>query len=306
MHGVLLMVALVLYTSAVEVRFLLDVQRFTIFPYIDNYFTCNVVGQTLQWEVNQTRLGGFDVGSARALTSSKSNFNYTSNLLSSQPLNGQFSFASVLVVSISGTSTLDVVCRNEVVQNSTSNRVAPLIQTMNIRKHTDSVYLHYILTKNIISSSTNLYTSIFICGVQNVFQTWQVERSPYGFDTSSKIGDDRLFFLSQDRTVVNEQAILIARVPYQIVSILFITDTSDIVNVTCSGDVQVMLSVNRLSTSTECPTMTTSLITEASIALSSDITGSPTFGKSTLLFGVFTDDISITHPYLVTRTRLTQ
>ena len=282
MHGVLLMVALV-HTSAVEVQFLLDVQRFTNFSYIDNYFTCNVVGQTLQWEVNQTRLGGFDVGSARALTSSKSNFNYTTNLLSSQPLNGQFSFASVLVVSISGTSTLDVVCRNEVVQNSTSNRVAPLIQTMNIRKHVDSVYLHYILTKDIISSSTNLYTSIFICGVQNVFQTWQVERSPYGFDTSSKIGDDRLF-LSQDTTVVNEQAILIARVPYQIVSILFITDISDVVNVTCSGDVEVMLSVNRLSISTESPTTspttTTSLITEARIALSSDTTGSHTFGKS--------------------------
>ena len=244
-----------------------------------------------------------------SLTASRSpvvgRFDCTSNLLSSRPLNGQFSFASVLVVSISGTSTLDVVCRNEVVQNSTSNRVAPLIQTMNIRKHTDSVYLHYILTKDIISSSTNLYTSIFICGVQNVFQTWQVERSPYGFDTSSKIGDDRLF-LSQDTTVVNEQAILIARVPYQIVSILFITDTSDIVNVTCSGDVQVMLSVNRLSTSTEFPTTTTSLITEASIALSSDTTGSHTFGKSTLLFGVFTDDISITHPCLVTKTRLTQ
>ena len=66
--------------------------------------------------------------------------------------NGQFSFASILVVSSSHNSTLDVMCRNEVVQNSTSNRVAPLIQTINIRKHNDSVYLHYILTEDIISS----------------------------------------------------------------------------------------------------------------------------------------------------------
>ena len=236
---VLMNVAFIFDASAISIDFLKSVQRFET-HFMDYYFSCNIEGQTLQWEVNDIRLGGFDVGSPKAWTSSKFGINYTAALLSSDlTAAGYNTFDSVLVISVLNDSRLDVVCRSESMQNKTSNEVDPLVDEMNAKQSNPTIFLEYILTGRIIQNFENLLTSIFICGVENVYQTWQVNGPRYGFDTTSRIGQDRV--QSENSATVGELAVLVAREPYQIVTILFVTDSSN-VTVTCaSGEQQEQL-----------------------------------------------------------------
>ena len=219
-----LITALISTTSCtVNIVYLRGVPRLNNLSYWDYYFNCNTNGWTLQWEVNGNALGGFITGEvARILSSTRSNFNYTATLLSSQPTTGvQSTFDSVLIVSLLGRFSLNVTCSNGTFHNSTNN--AESRRDVENKSNTSSIYLELLLTQPIVIA-INQSTSIFVCGVDNHDMKWQVNTETYTFTVLDSIGKS----FQKNDTIVKNQAILIAHEPYQVISVLFLTDTSDV------------------------------------------------------------------------------
>ena len=122
---------------------------------------------------------------------------------------------------------------------------------------TNSIYEEYLLTDGVVGDKTS-QTSIFICGVQNSFMFWRTETSnrELGFSEFDDVGQARQN-LEPGATTVTEVAIIIAREPYRIVSVLSCTDTSS-VTATCGYDSQNEVSLtSRHDSSTSVPTVQT-------------------------------------------------
>ena len=230
----LLITALISITSStVNVVYLRGVPRLNNSTYWDYYYSCNTVGLTLQWQVNGNPLGGFLTGEvARILSSTRSNFDYTATLLASQPTTGgQSTFDSILIVSLLGRSSLDVECLNGPSFNSINN--AESRRDVENKTNTSSIYLELLLTQPMVITM-NYFTSVFVCGVDNQLMIWQVNTDIYAFTIFDSIGQS---WQKQNDIIVKEQAILFAREPYQLVSVLFVMDTSDIsVRCGCNQD----------------------------------------------------------------------
>ena len=278
--SLLLLITLTLISTtscSVNVAYLRGVPRLNTTSYWDYYFNCNAVGATLLWEVNGTGLDGFFSGDlGEALSDTRPSFNYTATLLSSKPTTGgQFTFDSILIVSVPGMSSLDVVCSNGPSSNRTSNvdngKGVENSNSMN------SIFEEYLLTDNIVGDKTS-QTSIFICGIQNSFMYWRTEtnKNELGFSNFDNVGQERRN-LEQGATTVKQQAILIGRELYLIVSVFLVTATSD-VTVTCGDDQN---EVSLTSGSTSVPT----------VQSDPEIVSSTTLGKVNLY--TYMSDISV-------------
>ena len=219
-------------SCSVEVKYLKGVPRLNNPNYTDYYFCCNIVGTALLWEVNESKLGEYTSGNiSEVLFGQISNFNYTATLLSSTPkTNGQFTFDSVLIVSLLGSSNLDVTCWNGLVARSSTRNIDNGFGVENMY-YNSSVAEDYVLTDNIVKADNVSQTSIFVCGVQNSLMYWRTSAGTIAFGSFDGIGEHRQI-LEQRAVTVKQQAIVIAHEPYQIVSVLFVTDTSE-VTVTC-------------------------------------------------------------------------
>ena len=221
-------------SCTITVTYLRGVQRLSNQHFQDHYFSCNTLGLSLIWEVNGTVVSGFIHGKvAKVVSHTTSIYNYTATLLSSIPRNGgQFTLDSVLIVTLPRYFLLNVTCRNGTSLNSTFNGA---IEKDVINKSSiNSVFEEYVLTKVIVTNRffNHTCTSIFICGVENAFMYWRTETNDeFRFRYSDSVGQPR-GNLEYNESTVTRQAILIAREPYRIVSVLFVTDTSD-VTVTC-------------------------------------------------------------------------
>ena len=251
--SLLLLITLICTTSCtVNVTYLRGVPRLSNTSYWDYYFLCNTVGTTLLWEVNGIGLSGFFSGDlGEALSGTLPSFTYIAILLSSKQLtDGQFTFDSILIVSVPGMSSLDVVCSN----GPSSNRTSNVDNGKGVENSisTNSIFEEYLLTDNIVGDKTS-QTSIFICGIQNSFMYWRTEtiKKELGFSNFDNVGQERRN-LEQGATIVKEQAIVIAHEPYRIVSVFLVTATSD-VTATCGYDSQNELSLT--SSSTSVPTV---------------------------------------------------
>ena len=256
----LLIAALISTTSCtVNVVYIRGVLRLNNTAYWDYYFGCNTIGSILQWEVNENALGGFLTGNDdRILSGARSNFNYTATLLSSQPTTGlQSTFDSVLIVSLLGTSSLDVTCRNGPSFNSTNN--AESRRDVENKTNTSSIYLELLLTQTIF---TGINTRFFVCGVDNQVMIWQTNTDTYAFNISDRIGQS---LKNQNDT---QQAIVIAHEPFQIVSVLFVTDTS-VVSVRCGHNQEFLQFVS--TTTSEGPSAKTDPEPITSVASSKSI-----------------------------------
>ena len=223
-------------SRTITVTYLGGVQRLSNQDLQDHYFSCNTMGLSLIWEVNETVVSGFrsrDVGKVvfGAPSGTASIYNHTATLLSSIPRNGgQFTLDSVLIVSLPRYFLLNVICRTGTSFNSTVNG-ADKMDVIN-KSSINSVSEEYVFTKVIVTDSFFNHTSIFICGVENAVMYWRTgTNDEFGFSYSDRVGLPRGNLESSD-TTVTRQAILIAQEPYRIVSVLFVTDTSD-VTVTC-------------------------------------------------------------------------
>ena len=234
---ILITLTLICTTSCTgNVMYLRGVPRLNDSSYWDYYFLCNTVGASLLWEVNGTRFNRFESGEVgEALSGTLPSFTYTATLLSSKQLtDGQFTFDSILIVSVPGSSSLDVVCSNGPSSNRTSNMEnGKGVENSN---STNSIFLEHLLTDNIVGDKIS-QTSIFICGVWNPFMYWHTGTSTdvIGFFEFDNIGEERRN-LEQGANTVDRLAVVIADEPYQIVSVLFVIHTAN-VTVTC-GDNQ--------------------------------------------------------------------
>ena len=232
---------------------------------MDYYFTCSTVGQILQWRVNQDVfgfIGGETTGTTgTTITRTASNLQYITTLLSSQSSQaGLFTFDSVLIVST--TTSINVVivvtCFNGVEFKSVTINDAATAQNEIFNANSQNVFLQYLLSATIVNDST---TYFYLCGVNDVIQQWQTNSLPYIFSNTDAIGRNR-FDLSADQTLVARQAIVMAREPYSVVSILLLTSIPD-VNVTCaSSQFQRILFFSEVqSTTVTTPPPTTEVFT---------------------------------------------
>ena len=208
------------------------------------------------WEVNGTGLNGSLGGNVgdEVLSGTTPSYTYTATLLSSKPTTGgQFTFGSILIVSLPGNSSLDVVCSNGTSSNKTSNMYNG--KGVENSTFTSSIFEEYFLTDDIVGDNIN-HTSIFICEVQDIFMYWRTgtSTSEFGFSKLDNIGEERQ--LESGATTVKAQAILIAKEPY-LVSVLFVTATSD-VTVICGDNSKNELSLtSRYDSTTSVPQVQT-------------------------------------------------
>ena len=244
-------------SCTVNVTYLNGVPRLSNTSYWDYYFNCNTVGVVLLWNVNGAGLGGFlsgDLGEAVAGTTP--NFTYTAILLSLKQLTDrQFTFDSILIVSLPGSSSLDVVCSNGPSSNRTSN--VDNGKGVENSNSTNSIFEEYLLTEDIVGDKTS-QASIFICGVKSSLMYWRAgtNSSELGFSEFDNVGQIRRN-LEPGATIVKELAIVIAKEPYQIVSVLLVTDTSS-VTATCGDNQQNEVSLtSRYDSSSSVPTVQT-------------------------------------------------
>ena len=233
------------------IEYLKGVHRFNSTGYTDYYFCCNVIGRFLRWQYNDEPLTGFIVGDAgRVVVDTRSTFNYTATLLSSQPdkeNSEQAALDSVFVVSfnIEPPSTFEVTCGST--SSFTTKAVGNMSDVVRASSNNSEVVLDYILSSSIVQDKNK--THIFVCGVQNMLQYFEINGSPIGFRGHDDIGQDRTV-LSEDGNIVNIQGVLIARQPYTS-ALLFVSEDSD-VNVTCYfGSHQVKLSSSGHTTTPE-------------------------------------------------------
>ena len=277
---ILITLTLICTTSCTgNVMYLRGVPRLNDSSYWDYYFLCNTVGASLLWEVNGTRFNRFESGEVgEALSGTLPSFTYTATLLSSKQLtDGQFTFDSLLIVSVPGSSSLDVVCSNGPSSNRTSNMEnGKGVENSN---STNSIFLEYLLTENIVGDKIS-QTSIFICGVQNPFMYWHTGTSTdvIGFFEFDNVGEERRN-LVQGANTVDRLAVVIADEPYQIVSVLFVIHTAN-VTVTC-GDNQ---NETYLATIYESPSIPT-------VQTDPEIVSSSTLGKLNLYIMSNSSDI---------------
>ncbi len=229
--------------AEIQVQYLQGNSRGDASPIKDYYFSCSAVGQTLQWSVNRLGLGGFSTGSRAGdlLTSSRSNFAYSSTLVSKGALaDSQGEFTSVLLVTVQNELHLEVACRTESKQNITSNN-AGLTDEYTVERFDHTIYLQYVLSYNIMSD--NRYTSIFLCEVRGSRMMWQAS-DEYSFQPQDVIGTSRQEIVSEDgHNIIKEQAILIAQEPFPFVSLLVVTEYSGNVIVCGSDDNTVRIPI---------------------------------------------------------------
>ena len=240
-------------SCTVNVAYLRGVPRLSNTSYWDYYFFCNTTGATLLWEVNGTGLNGSLGGNVgEALSGTTPSYTYIATLLSPKPT---ITFDSILIVSVLGSSSLDVVCSNGLSSSRTSN--VDNGKGVESSTYTSSIFEEYLLTEDIVGDQSN-HTSIFICGVQKAFMYWRTgtSSSELGFSEVDNVGKERRRNVQQGATTVMEQAILIAHEPYRIVSVFFVTATSD-VTVTCGDDQNELNLTSRYDSSTSVPTVQT-------------------------------------------------
>ena len=272
---------------SVEIQHLHGGPRLNNPSYIDYYICCNVVEDTtLQWKVNGTFIGGFEEGeTGDVLANSQPGFNYSAILLSSNAssLPGKFSFDSVLTLSFNSDVSLEVGCLSNRGSDSTTT-INTGQNPVQVRKN---VVLQLLFHRRIIQNihvPETLMTYAFICGVDRDFQSWILDGLPFGFNIEDSFSQ-RISHLSADHTIANQAATFIARNPYDIISILFVTiDTnatgSSDMNVTCeAGNSQAQLPILDRLVANEMLTTTTEVLV-SSLTANTTATDLSVSGKS--------------------------
>ena len=229
--------------SSVNTVFLRKVNRFQDNRYIDYYFCCNVVGQFLAWQYNNSdSLAAFlPTNIGMAVVSRLSDYQYTTTLLSSRANTNDtrlFELDSILVVSFKNTEPLPFViaCSNE---GELSTAIFTSDSFASSSQSSEGVTLDYVLSSNIVRRSK---THIFVCGTGFEFQFLEIFGTRIAFSQNDMVGD-RKNVLSHDQHTVNIQGILMAKEPFNTTTLLIVADNS-VINVRCFTDNnhQVMLS----------------------------------------------------------------
>ena len=228
----------------VDVVFLRTVSRPNSSSLTDHYFSCNVHGKTLQWQVNNAPLGGFEVGDlAHSIVDKRTNFDYTSTLLSVKRQSHLATFDSDLIVSVEGQyQHIEVMCSSDLNYNITNNEMS--MENVTRQNHTvKGIYFDYVLVENILKNVTKNKTHIFVCTTDTKSQFLEVNRSQIGFGSRDPIGQN-ISVLSPNGIYVNQQAVLVARILSTTTTVFFVTYNYSFVVSCSSGQYQAQFLVD--------------------------------------------------------------
>ena len=230
----LLMIFLVY--SQIELQYVLNTPHLNDSSIKDYYFVCNVVGETLQWEVNGFSLGGFvntEVGLVRI--SERSQFNYSAFLITGLPFERKYILDGVIVVTTSQ-AELRVTCLSDLSNNSTNTTATPSVQTMGevVADPSGNVLLQHVFTSLIIRNANRSTTNVFMCGTKSDFLAWEVNGGlPFGFSVQEMTGRT-LPSPSSDRTFVPELSFKSPSNIYTVATMLIVSGSPN-VSIRCSS-----------------------------------------------------------------------
>ncbi len=239
-----LLLNLILQVTSINVKYLKRVERLMPPDIIDNYFLCSAMGEVIQWGINSTSLGGYgknEVGNAVA--SSKNDYNFTTTLVLARPLqNKTLALKSILILSFnkSVTSNLLVSCTNNIAIVFTDTGKNPMyINSSEKTMSSNGIALHYVLNTPFHHvKSTVLY--IFECQTDSLQQNVGTNIRAVGFNSDDEKGITRNV-LSNDKTLVNFQAILNSRNEHGITSMVFVISKANFTLICSFGSNMVQL-----------------------------------------------------------------
>ena len=237
----ILLSAIACSQSEVEVHYITRRPHLNDSSITDYYFACNVVGETLQWEVNGFSLGGFvntEVGLVRI--SERSQFNFSSFLITGLPFERKYILDGVIVVTTTSQVELRVTCLSDLGNNSTDTTATPLVQTVGevVTDNSTNVLLQHVFTAQIIRDANRSTTNVFLCGTNSDFLTWEVSDGlPFGFSIHEVAGET-LPPPSPDNTFVPELSFKSSSEVYTVTTILIVTGSPN-VSIRCSSGLDV-------------------------------------------------------------------
>ena len=270
-HLLLVVLSNHIVKNEIEISLWNSAPRLNSSSHFDYYYSCIATGQTLQWRIDSISIGGFvPLQTGDILFGTTHTFNFTATLLSTRVLQRQYIFHSILMISTTE-HAFKVECRSESSRAIARNKGFPATKGVINTNTTNSVHLDYVVSQS-IQNSTPCVVRIFLCGVEREFQSWETNRPKYGFGFTDPLGIDRLF-LSENHTFVDQQAIFIDREPYQIVTVLLLTNES-VETVICSAglrEAQLSTSLSGLSTELNVPMAMSSVSTSKLVTLASNL-----------------------------------
>ena len=260
--------------SEVEVHYITRRPHLNDSSITDYYFACNVVGETLQWEVNGLSLGGFvntEVGLVRI--SERSQFNYSSFLITGLPFESKYILDGIIVVTTTSQAELRVTCLSDLGNNSTNTTVTPLVQSMGevVADNSTNVLLQYVFTRQIIrNANRSTTTNVFMCGTNSDFLTWEVNGGlPFGFSVQDMTGRT-LPSPSPDRKLVPELSFKSSSDVYTVTTMLIVSGSPN-VSVRCSSgldvtDIAIQENIDITSITTTTSNVVPSVTTTSNLA----------------------------------------
>ncbi len=161
--------------SSVNVEYLLKIPS----PDPSNsmhFFHYEVVGKTLQWEVNNVQLAGLSRTGTVYNIISKNNFIYSMALLSSLPsTKEQHTFSSILIVYASNSLSLNsITCLSDNGMITENTKIPKYNDTLCTKNNTN-VFFTYLFEM----STSKINIKAFQCLVSNKNQTWMVNQHKF-------------------------------------------------------------------------------------------------------------------------------
>ncbi len=225
-------------SSALSIQYLRRVNRFQNSSTVDNYYSCNGEGSTLQWLVNNVSVGGYssqDVG--RVINTAVDGFNITSTLLSASTvtLTNTVIFVSILIVSARNATYLEVGCTNNIDINRIRNINPPKYDKTSNKLTFSSnkdIIIDYVVSER-IQLNIPRRTYIVMCGSNSLELGLLTDEKTIGYSSDDRVGRIRNVF-NFNKPEVNFQGILMSRESFGIIVVAFITELSDF-NITCAS-----------------------------------------------------------------------
>ena len=275
--------------SEVKVRYITRRPHLNDSSITDYYFACNVVGETLQWEVNGFSLGGFvntEVGLVRI--SERSQFNYSSFLVTGLPFDSNYILDGVIVVTTTSQAELRVTCLSDLGNNSTDTTATPLVQTMGevVATPSGNVLLQHVFTSQIIRDvNRSTTTNVFMCGTNSDFLTWEMNGGlPFGFGVHDITGRT-LPSPRPDRTFVPELSFKSSSDVYTVTTMLIVSGSPN-VSIRCSSgldvtDIAIQEQIDITSITTTTSNVVPSVTTTSNLASITTVDICPTANGNT-------------------------
>ena len=172
----------------------------------------------------------------RVIARNRSDYSYIATMLSRRNGSSLYNFDSVLVVSISNYSSVEVRCVSDSYHNGTSNLENPHSHDNSGFLGSSFLYLLPVLNSRIVTDTVpNVYTRVFVCASSGQDQLWTTDMNDrIGFDSGFKFGSHR----SRPTTNKNRlrlQAVSLGQHNQHLISILYLSDNA-VVSLGCSAN----------------------------------------------------------------------